>query len=61
MAKCAITGMTTQFGQSRTFSMRSNKRTWKPNLQRRRMLIDGKMQNVMVSARGLRTLAKAGK
>lgn len=61
MAKCAITGKTTSFGQGRTFSMRSSKRTWKPNLQKRRMLIDGKMQTVMVSAKALRTLAKSGK
>jgi large subunit ribosomal protein L28 len=59
MAKCAITGVRTQFGQSRTFSMRSNKRTWKPNLQKRRMMIDGRMQTVMVSAKALRTLAKS--
>jgi len=59
MAKCAITGVHKAFGHSRTFSNRANLRTWKPNLQRRRMMIDGRMQTVMVSVRALRTLAKS--
>ena len=59
MAKCAITGVHKVFGHSRTFSNKANLRVWKPNLQRRRMMIDGRMQTVMVSAKALRTLAKA--
>ena len=58
MAKCAITGVHKQFGHARSFSLRTSLRTWKPNLQRRRMMIDGRMQTVMVSVRALRTLAK---
>ena len=58
MAKCAITGVHKQFGHSRSFSLRTSLRTWKPNLQRRRMMIDGRMQTVMVSVKALRTLAK---
>jgi ribosomal protein L28 len=38
--------------------MRRINRAWKPNLQRRRMMIDGRMQTVMVSAKALRTLVK---
>jgi large subunit ribosomal protein L28 len=59
MAKCAITGKKRSFGLSRSFSMRRTNRSWNPNLQRRRMVIDGKMQTVMVSAKALRTLVKA--
>jgi large subunit ribosomal protein L28 len=59
MAKCYFTGKSKQFGQSRSHALNATKRTWKPNLQRRRMLIDGKMQTVMVSTKALRTLAKA--
>ena len=59
MAKCAITGKKKSFGLKRSFSMRRINRSWKPNLQRRRMVIDGRMQTVMVSTKALRTLAKA--
>jgi large subunit ribosomal protein L28 len=59
MAKCIVTGAKKAMGNSRTFAMNSPKRTWSPNLQRRRMLVDGRMQTVYVSARGLKTLAKA--
>ena len=62
MAKCVFTGKKTSFGHSRSFSFHLVNRAWKPNLQRRRMVIDGKMQTVMVSTKALRTLAKtAGK
>jgi large subunit ribosomal protein L28 len=60
MAKCYFTGKRKQFGQSRSHALNSSKRSWKPNLQRRRMLIDGKMQTVMVSAKYLRTMVKDG-
>jgi len=58
MAKCAMTGKKTSFGRSRSFSFKLTNRMWKPNLQRRRMMIDGRMQTVMISAKALRTLAK---
>lgn len=58
MAKCYFTGKHKQFGQSRSHALNSSKRSWKPNLQRRRMIIDGRMQTVMVSAKALRTLVK---
>ncbi len=58
MAKCAFTGKKTSFGHSRSFSFKLTNRSWKPNLQRRRMMIDGRMQTVMVSAKALRTMAK---
>ncbi|HQV68857.1 MAG TPA: 50S ribosomal protein L28 [Thermoflexales bacterium] len=58
MAKCYFTGKSKSFGQSRSHALNATKRTWKPNLQRRRMMIDGKMQTVMVSTKALRTLVK---
>ncbi len=58
MAKCYFTGKTKHFGQSRSHALNASKRTWKPNLQRRRMMIDGRMQTVMVSVHALRTLIK---
>ena len=59
MAKCAITGKKRSFGLNRSFSMRRINRSWKPNLQRRRMVIDGRMQSIVVSTKALRTLVKA--
>ncbi len=61
MAKCYFTGKRKQFGQSRSHALNASKRAWKPNLQRRRMMIDGRMQTVMVSTRYLRTLAKSAR
>ncbi|PJF48780.1 MAG: 50S ribosomal protein L28 [Chloroflexi bacterium] len=58
MAKCALTGKKTTFGHSRSFSFKLTNRAWKPNLQRRRMMIDGRMQTVMVSTKALRTMVK---
>jgi large subunit ribosomal protein L28 len=58
MAKCVITGKHNTLGQSRTFAMNAPKRTWKPNLQRRRMMIDGKMQTVYISTKALKAMAK---
>lgn len=59
MAKCVMTGKKKTFGRSRSFSFKLTNRAWKPNLQRRRMLIDGRMQTVTISTKALRTLAKA--
>ena len=58
MAKCYVTGKRKQFGQSRSHALNATKRAWKPNLQRRRMMIDGRMQTVYISTKALRTLVK---
>ncbi len=59
MAKCLITGKKKSFGLSRSFSQRRTNRAWSPNLQRRHMMIDGRMQTVMISAKALRTMVKS--
>ena len=58
MAKCYFTGKHKQFGNSLSHALNACKRSWKPNLQRRRMIVDGRMQTIMVSAKALRTLVK---
>ncbi|MCS6773733.1 MAG: 50S ribosomal protein L28 [Anaerolineae bacterium] len=58
MAKCYFTGKKTSFGHSRSFSFKLSNRTWKPNLQRRRLMINGRMQTVKVSVKALRALTK---
>lgn len=56
MAKqCAITGRKTRTGNKRSHAMNANKRTWKANLQKVRILVDGKPKRVWVSARALKS------
>jgi large subunit ribosomal protein L28 len=58
MQKCEITGKGKQFGNSVSFSQRHTKKVWKPNLQTRTMVVDGKKVKIKVSTQALRTLKK---
>jgi len=58
---CEITGKGKQFGHNVSFSQRKTQKIWKPNLQKRTLVLDGKKQTIKVSAAGLRTLRKQGK
>lgn len=53
--KCVITGRKTGFGNKRSHALNSNRRKWKANLQKVRVMIDGKPQRVYVSARALKS------
>ena len=56
MAKvCYFTGRKTLSGNNRSHAMNSTKRTVKPNLQKVRVLIDGKPKKVWVSTRALKS------
>jgi len=56
MAKiCAITGRKTKSGNNRSHALNITKRTFKANLQKKTLLIDGKRQTVYVSARALKS------
>lgn len=55
MAKDYITGKKTTFGNTRSHSLNSTRRTWKPNLQKVRILVDGKPKRVWVSAKTLKS------
>ncbi|KRN03836.1 MULTISPECIES: 50S ribosomal protein L28 [Holzapfeliella] len=55
MAKDVITGRKTTFGNARSHALNSSRRKWKPNLQKARILVDGKPQRVWVSARALKS------
>ncbi|MDH6363842.1 large subunit ribosomal protein L28 [Enterococcus sp. PF1-24] len=56
MAKvCYFTGRKTQSGNNRSHAMNATKRTVKPNLQKVRVLIDGKPKKVWVSTRALKS------
>ncbi|EOT25620.1 50S ribosomal protein L28 [Enterococcus sp. DIV2402] len=56
MAKvCYFTGRKTSSGNNRSHAMNASKRTVKPNLQKVRVLIDGKPKKVWVSTRALKS------
>ena len=46
------------FGYNVSHSKRHTKRTWKPNMQRATIEIDGRRQQVYIAARDLRALFK---
>ncbi|MDL4840020.1 50S ribosomal protein L28 [Aquibacillus rhizosphaerae] len=53
--KCAVTGRKTTSGNTRSHAMNANKRTWKANVQKVRIMVDGKPKRVYVSARALKS------
>mgnify|MGYP001439528836 FL=1 len=56
MAKvCYFTGRKTTSGNNRSHAMNATKRPVKPNLQKVRVMIDGKPKKVWVSTRALKS------
>lgn len=53
--KCFVTGKGTSTGNHRSHAMNASKRTWKANLQKVRILVDGKPRRVYVSTSALRS------
>jgi large subunit ribosomal protein L28 len=58
MAKCEHCGKTTAFGQSRSFSMKATKRTFKPNLQRVRVMEEGRLVRKTLCAKCIKRLSR---
>lgn len=58
--RCSKTGKKTSVGNMRSKSLRATKRTYKPNLQKKRVFDpkSGTYKTIKVSAAYLRTLAK---
>ncbi len=55
MAKeCYITGRKTLSGNNRSYAMNASRRKWKSNLQKIRIVEDGAIKTVYVSARALK-------
>ncbi len=55
MAKaCYITGKKNLTGNNRSYAMNSSRRVWKANLQKIRIVEDGEVKTVYVSARALK-------
>ena len=55
---CAVSGKGPLSGNKRSHSMRASRRKWNVNLQKVRVVVDGKPQTIRVSARTLKTLKK---
>jgi len=59
-AKCQLTGKGRQFGNHVSHSRRHVKRDWKPNLQKKTLMIDGHKVTLTISTQAIRTLKKKG-
>jgi large subunit ribosomal protein L28 len=59
-ARCEITGKGKQFGNNVSFSMRHTKRVFKPNLQKKTFVVDGRKVTMNISTQAIRTLKKKG-
>lgn len=55
MAKDYLTGKKTTFGNKRSHALNSSRRSWKPNLQKVTIMVNGKRKKVYVSARTLKS------
>jgi large subunit ribosomal protein L28 len=60
MAVCDLTGKGKQHGHNVSFSLRRTKRTFKPNIQKKTVMIDGKKVRLNLSTAAIRTLKKKG-
>ncbi len=58
---CSITGKRPKAGNTISHSQRHTKRKFRPNVKKKRLIIDGKKVRVKLSMRALRTLAKQGR
>ena len=52
---CYVTGRRTTSGNNRSHAMNKTKRSYKPNLQKVKIMVDGKPKRVYVSAKALKS------
>ncbi len=60
MAICEISGKGKMYGHNVSFSQRKTRKVFKPNIQKKTMIVDGRKQKVNVSNSALRTMKKKG-
>ncbi|HSX45122.1 MAG TPA: 50S ribosomal protein L28 [Candidatus Saccharimonadales bacterium] len=60
MQKCDLTGKGKQFGSNVSFSQRHTNKVFKPNLQMKTVVVDGKRVQMKLSTQAIRTLKKKG-
>lgn len=61
MAKCYFCGKGPTFGHNRSHAMNATRKIIKPNLGKKRLVIEGQEKQVNVCARCVRSLEKQGK
>lgn len=59
-ARCELTGKGKQHGHNVSFSLRRTKRVFRPNLQKKTFMVDGKKVTMVLSTQAIRTLKKKG-
>lgn len=59
-SKCELTDKGKQFGHNVSFSQKRTKRTFKPNLQKKTFMMNGKKVTMNLSTQAIRTLKKKG-
>ncbi len=60
MAVCEISGKGKMYGHNVSFSQRKTRKVFKPNVQKKTLVVDGKKVRVNVATSTLRTLKKKG-
>lgn len=60
MAVCEITGKGKMYGHNVSFSQHKTRKVFKPNIQKKTLIVDGKKNKVNVATSTLRTLKKKG-
>ncbi|MBQ1372638.1 50S ribosomal protein L28 [Candidatus Saccharibacteria bacterium] len=60
MAVCEITGKGKMYGHNVSFSQHKTRKVFKPNIQKRTVMVNGKKVKLNVSTSALRTLRKKG-
>lgn len=60
MQVCDITGKGKQFGNNVSFSQRHTKKVWKPNLQTKTIVVNGRKTKMRLSTQAIRSLKKKG-
>ena len=60
MAVCEITGKGKMYGHNVSFSQRRTRKVFKPNIQKKTIVVDGQKLKVNMSTAALRTLKKKG-
>ena len=60
MQVCDLTGKGKQYGNNVSFFFFYTKKVWKPNLQSKTVVVDGKKVKLKLSTQAMRTLKKKG-
>jgi len=58
---CKISGKRPRKGNTISHSQKHSKRMFTPNVKKKKVMIDGKLVRIRISARALRSLEKQGK